>query len=109
MQTLVNVGIGVYYHLNKAYIAQKFCENRSNPSMHCNGHCFLSKQLKKAEDKEQKQAQSILKEKEEVVPNRFEVIPATYFPSFVAISSYHNVISVHSFTVATSLLKPPVV
>src|SRR3954470_4553442 len=68
LQTFMNVGIGVYYHLNKAYITRQLCENRSNAKMHCNGHCYLARQLKKAEEKENKSMQ-IIKEKDELIAN----------------------------------------
>ena len=38
------------YQINKAYIAEALCENRDKPQMHCDGKCYLSKQLKKAND-----------------------------------------------------------
>lgn len=66
-QTLVNVGIGAYYHFNKEYITAKLCENKSKPQLHCNGQCYLSKQLKKAEEGESKAHKQMLKEKEEIV------------------------------------------
>jgi hypothetical protein len=43
------------YSLRKDYIAKNLCQNRNRPSMHCNGKCYLSKQLAKAA--EQKEAQ----------------------------------------------------
>lgn len=43
------------YNLRKDYIAKNLCQNRNRPSMHCNGKCYLSKQLAKAA--EQKEAQ----------------------------------------------------
>jgi len=108
-QTLVNVGIGLYYHLNKKYITQKLCENRSNPNLHCNGHCYLSKQLKKAEEGEQKQTQNVLKEKEEIISTQVESLPGKYFPDFRATNftpfSTHFYISDVEF----SLTKPPIV
>jgi len=33
------------YQLNKKYIASTLCINRNNPNAHCNGHCYLCKQL----------------------------------------------------------------
>jgi len=78
---MINIGIGVYYHVNKEYISKQLCENRNNPQMHCNGHCYLSKQLKKAEEGE-KQSSQIIKEKEEIIANRFQALSATYFPSY---------------------------
>lgn len=65
-QSLVDLGILAYYAINKNYIAQKLCVNRNNPRLHCEGHCYLSKQLKKAEEGEQKQTANISKEKDEL-------------------------------------------
>ncbi len=105
----VNVGLGIYYHLNKAYIIQKLCENRSNPKLHCNGHCYLSKQLKKAEEGEQKQSKNILKEKEETISNKTETVSAVYFPTFS-----HTAFKPYLFSFLVSyyrndLVKPPTV
>lgn len=87
----MQVGIVVYYQLNKTYITQKLCENKSNPKMNCNGHCYLSKQLKKAEDGEKKQAQRMVKEKEEVLTmqrvhgllNRFPTLNSTSYNPYI--------------------------
>ncbi|MBW4889405.1 hypothetical protein KXQ82_06750 [Mucilaginibacter sp. HMF5004] len=43
------------FKLNQKYIAAALCENRDKPWMHCNGHCYLSKKIKQAEEKEQAQ------------------------------------------------------
>lgn len=40
------------FSLNQKYIASAFCENKNRPWLHCNGHCYLMKKLKQAEDKE---------------------------------------------------------
>lgn len=37
------------YNINQNYIAAAFCENKTKPLLHCNGHCYLSKQLAKQE------------------------------------------------------------
>ncbi len=36
------------YIVNYNYIRTELCENRDKPEMHCNGKCYLKKQLKKA-------------------------------------------------------------
>ena len=33
------------YEFNKKYIATELCVNRNNTVAHCNGHCFLNKQM----------------------------------------------------------------
>ena len=72
-QSLTSIGILLYYTVNKNYIATKLCQNRNNPQLHCNGKCYLSKQLKNAEEKEQKQSTNLLKEKEECSGNNMLV------------------------------------
>lgn len=42
--------IQISYSLNKAYITNNFCVNQDKPEMHCNGKCYLKKQLNKAQD-----------------------------------------------------------
>jgi hypothetical protein len=66
LQNFMQLGQVAYYNYNKQMISQQLCENRTSPSLHCNGKCYLSKQLKKTEEQEQKSANS-LKEKEELV------------------------------------------
>ena len=48
-------GTLAYYHLNKEYIARVLCENRNKPQLHCDGQCYLAKQLKARQDKQDKE------------------------------------------------------
>ncbi|GAB3799143.1 hypothetical protein GCM10028819_21820 [Spirosoma humi] len=48
-------GTIAYYHVNKAYIARVLCENRDKPQLHCDGQCYLAKQLKARQDKQDKE------------------------------------------------------
>ena len=43
----------VWFYVNQQEIAREKCENKARPMMHCDGKCYLSKQLKKLEQKEQ--------------------------------------------------------
>lgn len=108
-QILLNVGLGVYYHINKAYIAQKLCENKNNPSIHCNGHCYLTKQLKKAEEGEKSSATKILKEKEEIFANRIATLPGVYFPAYSSLEIVARDTQLYISDGEASLLKPPTV
>ena len=53
----------VHYELNKAEITARYCENKNRPELHCNGQCYLAKQLQKADSalqaKEQEQQQHL--------------------------------------------------
>jgi hypothetical protein len=46
----------VNYELRKDYIIKNYCVNKSRPEMHCDGKCYLAKQIQKAEQEDQKQA-----------------------------------------------------
>ncbi len=41
------------FSFNQKYIAAQLCENKDRPWLHCNGHCYLMKKLRQAEEKEQ--------------------------------------------------------
>jgi|GEM_PF-250776 len=86
-QGVVNLGLCAYYQFNKNEIIAKFCVNKNKPMMHCNGQCYLGKQLKKAEENEKRQNQS-LREKDEVISiysadTKFSYIPSFSFVSYI--------------------------
>jgi len=43
----------IWFKVNQEQIIAEKCENKAIPMMHCNGKCYLAKQLKKLEVKEQ--------------------------------------------------------
>jgi hypothetical protein len=49
-QFVAKMGIIAWYEANQEYIAKEFCENKARPKMHCNGKCYLKKQLDKIEN-----------------------------------------------------------
>ena len=51
---LNKVCIVIDFKLNQDFIAKVLCINKDKPMTKCNGKCYLSKQLKKAEKKEGK-------------------------------------------------------
>ena len=55
------------YKINYQYIATQLCENKAKPQMACNGKCYLSKQIKLQEEKENKLPVSIIKNIKETV------------------------------------------
>ncbi len=64
--SLSNVFIYLNFKIHQKEIAKNLCIQREMKNNHCNGHCFLSKQLKKTAEKEKKETES-LKEKQELV------------------------------------------
>lgn len=55
LPTFSQWGIIAHYQLNKAYIARVLCQNRDRPELHCDGQCYLAKQLKARQDKQDKE------------------------------------------------------
>lgn len=104
-QGMVSLGLWAYYEVNKKMIADKLCINKSNPSLHCNGKCYLSKQLKKAEENEKKQSRSIL-EKDEAVTAYDDVVLPAFIPSYTVISDTQLYIG-KSLTAPHTVLDPP--
>jgi hypothetical protein len=47
LNSMVYSVICANYQLNKELITAYFCVNKDKPEMHCDGKCFLSKQLEK--------------------------------------------------------------
>lgn len=67
LPNLSKIGILIDFKINQDFIAEVFCINREKPMSTCNGKCYLSKQLKKAEEQEEKQAPNSNKERLEVI------------------------------------------
>lgn len=55
------------FKINQEYIAKVLCINKDEPQKGCNGQCHLSKQMKKTEEKEQKQTPIPINQKQDVV------------------------------------------
>lgn len=80
VQSSSKVLLWVGYELNKKYIIENLCENRSKPQMHCNGKCHLAKEFSKEEKKEKSPA-NLLKEESEITlfsANTFVTAPALF-------------------------------
>src|SRR5437879_5931344 len=55
------------FDLNESFIAKELCINKNNPASHCNGHCFLTRELNK-EEKSSNPLNTTSKEKFEIQP-----------------------------------------
>lgn len=64
--SLSNIFIYLNFKVHQEEITKTLCVQREMKNNICNGHCYLSKQLKKAAEKEKKEAEN-LKEKQELV------------------------------------------
>ena len=67
----------LHFALNQAALTQQYCLNKARPRLHCNGKCYLARQLRRAENGPAKApAGSQAKVKFEVLaPARFWLTP----------------------------------
>ncbi len=98
------------FYANRSEIALKYCVNKNRPMLHCNGHCFLMKALKKEEQREQALGDAFSKLEVMVCEHRFPKIQ--YSDANTPIDRHEKILPSNShiwqlFTI-NRLLKPPV-
>ena len=70
------------FKLNQEYIAKVLCVNKANPQMKCNGHCYLMKQYKKAQQEEaatKKMLEDVSGFELFYAHTILQILPATFF------------------------------
>jgi hypothetical protein len=99
------------YQVNKARITQLFCVNKARPRLHCNGKCYLAKQLRKANgDSDKAPAAARAKVKFEVLPTAFTRLPLPRLRCWLPPARRWPAIPAapYAFEWAARLLRPPV-
>lgn len=99
------------FELRKEFIIKNLCENRFKPELHCDGKCYLAKQLTKvaeghAREEAQKQQDTFKKITQEV----FDELTFVFLP--VQMTNAERVFNIHylpptTSEFVTSLLRPP--
>lgn len=85
---MVQVGIIGWYQLNQKHITAQYCINKNKPKLHCNGRCYLMKQLKKTEQNEQKNTSN--SKYENISAIAYLVPEKIYFNTAFAIETVHH-------------------
>ena len=49
VQSTIQTIIAINWKINQTYLTEKYCINKDQPELKCNGNCYLAKQLKKYE------------------------------------------------------------
>jgi hypothetical protein len=112
VKSLVAPILFVKYEFTKEFIIQNYCINKDKPELHCDGKCYLAKQLKAVEEREGKEAQSEFLSyllSFQVVLNSsasmFDEMPEVLIIRAFELSSYHN--PFHSQSLAIEVFHPP--
>ena len=56
VKILVVPAIFVNYKLRKGFIIQNYCEKKDRPELECDGQCYLAKQIKAAQQEDDRQS-----------------------------------------------------
>ena len=95
----------VYYELNQDYIAEFLCINKDKPEMHCNGKCYLKKEIKK-QQKEGPDSQKIIMENYPIGFVEITILKSQS-PIFQTISSPVCYSNLYRFEYNISCFHPP--
>lgn len=98
------------FYINRQVIAQQFCVNKDKPMMHCNGHCYLKKQLQNEQQQEQALADAFGKNEVIVCEQRFPGIPDEFCnEAALTVSPFIlKKTSLYQRLIDKRLLKPPI-
>lgn len=55
VQVAMKPAVMLRWKIDQETITVKYCENKDRPMLHCDGQCYLAKQLRKLESEEQKE------------------------------------------------------
>ncbi len=109
-QTLVKLGVFMWFLGNQSYIATTLCINRDKPEMHCNGKCVLMQRLKAVEEERREAQERPLRIIEKLELSHFlvEALPLLDFPTFYTsfktiVQSESTILNVHLLRI----LQPP--
>jgi hypothetical protein len=110
MQALGKFIIYTDYIINKEYIANNLCVNKSKPILKCNGKCHLAKQLKKQDQKENKSSSS--KEKIEVITTQVSGETFVFFEGEFFQDNNNDIFNYNKNLIQSylsSVFQPPIV
>lgn len=97
------------FYANQNDITLKYCINKSRPMLHCNGHCFLMKALKKEQQQEQSLGDAFSKLDAMICQHRF---PSLQYKTILSkIDTHKKILPTNSHIwqlfIVDRLLKPP--
>jgi len=90
-QSMDRFGLIAYYEINKSYITQMFCINKSRPELQCEGKCFLMQKLKEKEQSEEQIPAHVVGTKEiQLLPIQAILLISEDLPIFYSQPSYQE-------------------
>lgn len=92
------------YFVNYEYISEALCINKEKPMSTCKGKCYLSQQLKEAQDSEKQDKNIAVVEQERILM----IIYNSELPNFlVTVSNSQEEYQFYQFSVKNLFISPP--
>jgi hypothetical protein len=108
---VLKLSIIAWFEINQAYIAAALCENKSRPELVCCGKCVLRKELRKADNAEQKSQKNTSEKQERTAQVHFVLPPIIAIPegiNLAALQLQHAIMPRHFNTnICLSIFHPP--
>lgn len=106
---MMKLSIITLYELNKTYIAENICVNKNKPQLHCNGKCYLKKQLERTDNNltQENKSTSIKADVTDIVlcKKNFFLLLVTSMSQNINKTSYRNIFHTTSYVV--KIFQPP--
>ncbi len=80
LKALIVPALFVNYELRKDFIIRNYCVNKDRPELHCDGKCYLAKQIRAAEQQDEKQATDTFLNKVFQVESRVGLMSFSFEP-----------------------------
>ncbi|CAD0223012.1 hypothetical protein KYG33_16670 [Chryseobacterium sp. D764] len=101
----------VEYAVNYDYIIKVLCVNKSRPEIHCNGKCYLSKELAKANNETESTPFNKIKNSGQKILDIYTLpeITEVIITGKIILSNFNFIYeTAYSFLFLTHIFKPPV-
>lgn len=105
---MAKMGVIVWYEANLDYVANVLCENKSEPQLHCEGKCYLKKQLNKVDNPQESKQLPEKKAKSELpeyITSTSQFISHTIFTNIT--HEYSRYTNLYFFSPVSSIFHPP--
>jgi hypothetical protein len=97
----------VDFALNRTAITARYCVNKAQPALHCDGKCYFAKKARQQDERENKSAGPV-KERLEMLPAAFAAwLPQLARPAAPASPRYAALMPGHYTAPLGAVFRPP--
>lgn len=109
VQPIYAASVTAWFFVNQKRIADKYCENKDKPMLHCNGKCYLVKQLKMEQEQKSQPIPEGITYSKDAPAASFHYFPSSIKPAAVTVSAKITVqnSNAYSYLLIRDIFHPP--